>query len=176
MGVHDDGEIVRAVVGGARERYAELVDRHANAVFRLVRATVSHDADAEDLAQEIFVAAFRGLEGLRDAARFRPWLLGIAARKAADHVRRRLRRPSPEPLAAEPEARPAEQAPDRMSAIEAIVAALPPESRLLFALRHHEGLACTQIARLLDVPEGTVYSRLSRIHAAIRKAAGVKDR
>lgn len=171
----DDAALVEAVLQGRTDAFGDLVTRHAPAVFRLIRAAVRQAADAEDLAQEAFLAAYRSLERLREPRRFRAYLLGIAARKAADHLRRKPRRPLPlegEPVAPEP-------APDRaplLAAVARVVAGLPPEARLVFALRHHEGLSCVQIAELLDEPAGTVYSRLSRAHATIRKAVEVIDR
>jgi DNA-directed RNA polymerase specialized sigma24 family protein len=64
---------------------------------------------------------------------------------------------------------------DLLVVVRQVVDAMPDEARLVFALRHHEGLSCVQIASLLDRPEGTIYSRLSRIHAAIRRAAEVRE-
>ena len=58
-------------MGGRGELYRELVDRHAPAVFRIVRATVKQEADAEDTAQDVFLTAFRKLATLREPARFR---------------------------------------------------------------------------------------------------------
>jgi RNA polymerase sigma-70 factor (ECF subfamily) len=171
----DDRALVEAVRAGQVERFAALVDRHAAAVFRVVRAVVRQAADADDLAQEVFLASFRALPKLRDPSRFRAHLLTIAARKAADHLRRKSRRTDPLPLTVEPSARPphAEHAADT---VDGVVEDLPAATRLLLALRHHEGLSCVQIARVLDLPEGTVYSRLSRAHAAIRRALEVTDR
>ena len=173
--MRDDGDIVRAVCEGHPELYRDLVDRHAPAVFRVVRATVGQEADAEDTAQEVFWVAFRKLATLREPARFRSWLLAIAARKSADYLRKKLRSPTVLPLDGEPVAPFPDENASRLRTVEEIVAGLPPGARLIFALRHHEGLACTQIAKMLDLPKGTVYSRLSRIHEAIRRAAGVKD-
>lgn len=174
--MRDDGDIVRAVCEGHPELYRELVDRHAPAVFRIVRATVNQEADAEDTAQEVFLTAFRKLTTLREPARFRSWLLSIAARKSADFLRKKYRSPDVLPLDGEPVAPPPDDKASRLRTVEEIVAGLSPGARLIFALRHHEGLACTQIATMLDLPKGTVYSRLSRIHDEIRRAAGVRDR
>jgi len=171
----DDGEIVRAVLAGRTERYAELVERHAPAVFRVVRATVRQAADAEDLAQEVFLQAYRALRRLRDPDRFRGQLLVIAARRAADWVRRRRRGDEPLPLTEDPPAPAPSRPPPRLESVEAVLEALPAEARLVLALRHHEGLSCRQIAKILDVREGTIYSRLSRIHAAIRRAVEVSE-
>jgi RNA polymerase sigma-70 factor (ECF subfamily) len=171
----DDGELVEAVRSGRSELFAGLVDRHAASVFRLVRAAIRHAPDVEDIAQEVFLASFRGLKRLRDPGRFRAHLLAIAARKVADHLRRRKR--SALPLEKEPAAPPpGDETGPLLAAVEREVAKLTPEARLIFALRHHEGMSCVRIARLLDLPQGTVYSRLSRTHAAIRRAVEVSDR
>jgi len=169
----DDRRLVEEVRLGSVDCFRTLVERHAAAVFRIARATVRRSADAEDLAQEIFVAAYEGLPRLRDPSRFRPYLLSIAARRAADHLRRR--RPEPAALAEEPPAREADPRDGRLDSLESAVEALDGPTRLLFALRHHEGLSCVRIARLLGEPVGTVYSRLSRAHARLRAAMGVRD-
>jgi len=174
--VEDDGKIVRTVLEGRTELFAELVARHAPAVFRLVRAAVRQEADAEDIAQEVFLASFKSLGRLREPARFRGHLLVIASRKVTDYIRRRQRGLELQSLTDEPAAPAARDVADRIAAVEAVVDRLDPEARFIFALRHHEGLSCKRIARLLDAKEGTIYSRLSRIHAAIRKAAEVRDR
>jgi RNA polymerase sigma-70 factor (ECF subfamily) len=170
----DDRELVEAVRAGRTELFAGLVDRHAAAVFRLIRAAIRHEADAEDIAQEVFLASFLGLGRLRDPGRFRAHLLSIAARRVADHLRRKLRRTSSS-LQEEPAAPPPKESRELLAAVERELQKLPPEARLIFALRHHEGLSCVQIARMLELPHGTVYSRISRTHAAIRRAVEVPE-
>jgi len=171
-----DTDLVHAIRAGRREAFGELIDRHAPAVFRLVRASIRNDADAEDVAQEVFLASFRALPRLRDPGRFRAHLIAIAARKIVDWIRRRARCPESaldhEPLAPEPTAGPDR----RLETVARVVGDLAPDARLVFALRHHEGMSCVQIAELLGRPEGTIYSRLSRIHAAIRRAVEVGER
>ncbi len=171
----DDADLVEAIRAGRRGLFAELVDRHAATVFRLVRAGVNQNMDAEDLAQETFLAAYRGLARLKEPARFRAWLLTIASRKVADHLRKKSRRGRLLPLDEEPIAPVPDDRADRLAAIERVINRLAPAARLVFALRHHEGLSCRQIARMLDLPEGTVYSRLSRAHETIRGALGAAE-
>jgi RNA polymerase sigma-70 factor (ECF subfamily) len=169
----DDEATITAILEGRTDRFAELVDRHAPAVFRLVRSAIRHRQDVEDLAQEIFVAAFRSLSRLQDRARFRAYLLSIASRRIADVFRRKKRRGETLSLDHEPAAPDPAAGSDVMEAVESVVALLPSESRLIFALRHHEGLSCRKIGELLNRPSGTVYSRLSRVHAAIRRVLEV---
>ncbi|MCZ6786000.1 MAG: RNA polymerase sigma factor [Planctomycetota bacterium] len=169
----DDGAIITAILEGRTDRFAELVDRHAPAVFRLIRAAIRHRQDVEDLAQEVFVAAFRSLGRLEDRARFRAYLLSITSRRIADVFRRKKRRGETLSLDHEPSAPDPSVGSDVMEAVESVVARLPSEARLIFALRHHEGLSCRRIGELVNSPSGTVYSRLSRVHAAIRRALEV---
>ena len=175
MGVmrESDGALVEAILAGHPEMFGELVSRHAASVFRVVRSAVRQEADAEDVAQEVFLASYRALPRLRDPGRYRAHLMAIAARKSADYLRRRGSQPLPleqDPLAPTPR-----DHADLLTVVRDVVETLPAEARLIFALRHHEGLSCVQIASLLDRPEGTIYSRLSRTHAAIRRAAEVRE-
>ena len=169
----DDGAIITAILEGRTDRFAELVDRHAPAVFRLIRAAIRHRQDAEDLAQEVFVAAFRSLGRLKDRERFRAYLLSITSRRIADVFRRKKRRGETLSLDHEPPAPDPPVGSEVMDAVESVVARLPADARLIFALRHHEGLSCRKIGELIHSPYGTVYSRLSRVHSAIRRALEV---
>ena len=169
----DDGAIITAILEGRTDRFAELVDRHAPAVFRLIRAAIRNRADVEDIAQEVFVAAFRSLGRIEDRARFRAYLLSIASRRIADVFRRKKRRGETLSLDHEPPAPDVSAGHDVMEAVESVVSRLPAEARLIFALRHHEGLSCRKIGELINTPSGTVYSRLSRVHSAIRRALEV---
>ena len=171
----DDESLVEAVRGGRTELFADLVDRHAGAVFRLVRAAIRHETDAEDIAQEVFLASFKGLERLRDPRRFRSHLLAIAARKVIDHLRRKKVRARQVQMTEEPPAPERSEVRSLVAAVEQIVERLDADARLIFALRHHEGLSCAQIARILDLSKGTVYTRVSRIHNVIRRAMEVAE-
>ncbi|MHC4960241.1 MAG: RNA polymerase sigma factor [Planctomycetota bacterium] len=174
----DDRALVLAIRAGRTELFAELVRRHAPAVFRIVRAAIRHGADAEDVAQETFLAAYRALDRLRDPRRFRALLVTIASRKVVDHLRRNKTRARFVELSEEPPATPAPiegEAAELWAKVEGVVARLDPSSRLIFALRHHEGLSCVQIARQLDLKDGTVYSRISRMHAEIRRVLEVAE-
>ena len=173
----DDARVIGAILAGRTELYAELVDKYAGSVFRIVRSALRQDADVEDVAQEVFLAGYRSLGRLRDPRRFRAHLVSIASRKVIDFLRRQKVRSRVGELADDPpDLRPAhETVQDTLAAVEGIVGRMGDESRLIFALRHQEGLSCVQIARLLDKPEGTVYSRISRIHAAIRQSLEIAE-
>jgi RNA polymerase sigma-70 factor (ECF subfamily) len=155
-----DAALLRAVDRGDQAALAELFNRHWPAIHRAAWL-VTHDAHAaEDIAQEAFLAALRRLDTFDRRRPFAPWLHRIVVNRAIDHTRARaLRREvagerAPEPVAPEP------AAPDE-ELVEAL-AALGPEQRAVVVLRHLLGYTPGQIAGLLDLPRGTVNSRLRR--------------
>jgi RNA polymerase sigma-70 factor (ECF subfamily) len=149
-----------------RTRFEQLVLPHVDAAFNLARWLTRNDHDAEDVAQEAMLRAYRFFDGLRGEPR--PWLLAIVrnacftwlqANRPADiagldesfHVEEEAE--GPEALAA--------RSLDRRMLNEAI-AALPVQFREVLVLRELEDLAYKDIARIVDIPIGTVMSRLSR--------------
>jgi RNA polymerase sigma-70 factor (ECF subfamily) len=79
-----DLELVHRAQAGDTEAFGELVERNRRAVFRAALAAVGSPAEADDVAQDVFVTAYRKLSGFRGEAAFRTWLLAIAWRKAVD--------------------------------------------------------------------------------------------
>lgn len=80
-----DLDLVRRAQAGDTAAFGELVERHRRSVFRAAVAALGSAAEADDVAQEAFVTAFRKLDGFRGEASFKTWLLAIAWRKALDH-------------------------------------------------------------------------------------------
>jgi RNA polymerase sigma-70 factor, ECF subfamily len=156
-----DAELVRAAQQGAEEAVEALFRRHwrhsHRAAFLIVR-----DADAaEDIAQEGFLAAMRALDRFDRRRPFRPWLHRIVVNRAIDHARARaLRREVGEEAIAEPAATDPRAAldPDLFAAL----AALDPEQRAAVVLRYLLDYTPGEIARMLELPRGTVNSRLRR--------------
>lgn len=172
--VDPDRGLVEAAAGGDREAFDELVRRHQTAIVGLARALTGGGADAEDLAQEVFVRAWRSLRGFRGESAFRTWLHQIAVNVVRSHHGRlaRLRRYLITPAAdAGEETDPVERAADRLDleagvlrrdAIDKALAALPDELRVAVVLRDVQGLEYREIADLLGIPIGTVESRIFR--------------
>jgi RNA polymerase sigma-70 factor (ECF subfamily) len=165
---------------GDRLAQAALIARYERPVFALLSRMMGRDrAAVEDLAQETFLRALRALPrfSTQGPARLSTWILTIATRLALDHHRRRT--PPLEDLAAA-EAIPVglpwpDQAADRRAVAAALteaVAALGPPFRAAFLLREAHGLSYEEIARALEIDEGTVKSRLSRARAALQEALG----
>lgn len=131
---------------------------------------VGHPEDALDATQEALIAVARGLLGFDGTARFTTWLYRVATNAALDEIRRRRRRPVP----AEP--RPGGEGSgdptgpvDARLDIDAALATLPPEYRAAVVLRDLCDLDYAEIAAVLDVPLGTVRSRIARGREALAR-------
>lgn len=182
----DPGEetrLLRAAQGGDHAAFGMLVRRYQRAVYRLAYGLTRNTADADDVAQETFVRAFQAIGRFRIGEPLYPWLSRITTNLAFSLFRRRRRRPetSIEPLveaghqwAVEDD--PARRAIEREGGerLSAAFAALSEEHQAILVLRVTEELSYEDIARTLNVPVGTVMSRLSRARAELKRrlAAG----
>lgn len=158
--VRSDAALVRAAQSGSAGAFDELFARHWPRAYRAA-CLVCGDADAaEDVTQEAFLSAIRALDRFDRRRPFGPWLHRIVVNRAIDHTRARaLRREVAEERAPEPVA-PEVAAPDE-ELLQALTA-LGVEQRAVVVLRHLLGYGPAEIARLLDLPRGTVNSRLRR--------------
>ena len=146
-----------------REFEARLVESSTLA-FRVAYGVLRHRQDAEDVAQEAFVKAYRSFSRLRDRERFRAWLVRMTWRLAIDRQRGDRRRAARETVTqtvttsdTSDELIARERAAHLWSAIDG----LPEKLRIVIVLAGIEGHDTSEVARLLDVPQGTVKSRLS---------------
>jgi RNA polymerase sigma-70 factor (ECF subfamily) len=170
-------ELVKQAQAGDREAFEMLVERHAAETYRLATAIVG-EADARDLAQEAFVAAWTELPRLRDADAFAPWLRRICVNRCRNWLRSARRHGSPTSLDADE--RFADTLPDRhrdfRAAVEArallepAFQALSPDQRAVLALHYSMGLTIAETADALDVRVGTAKSRLNSGLTALRRA------
>lgn len=169
---------VEAVRAGDVERFAEIVSRHRDRVFRFVLRHVGDHATAEDLAQEAFLEAFRGIGRFAGRSRFSTWLLGIARNIALNHVNRsphrRFRFASDEALATVPSRREgpgaALERAEEVAALVRAVDSLPAEMREAVLLVLVEGLPYDEAAEAAGIPSGTMKSRVHRAREALRAA------
>jgi RNA polymerase sigma-70 factor (ECF subfamily) len=171
----DDGALAaaargdRAAVGRAFERvFAE----HREQVLAVCLRLTGNAADAEDALQECFVDVLRGLPGFRGESRLTTWIYRIAIR-AAGRVRARSLRRRGVPLerASEPAVEPRVPIEER-EAVDAVLEALAElalEHRTVIALCSIEGLDAKEVAEILGVPPGTVWSRLARARELLRE-------
>jgi RNA polymerase sigma-70 factor, ECF subfamily len=162
-----DPHLVERAQAGDERAFAELVDRYGGAVVSLCYASTLNVAESEDLSQEVFMAAWRGLPRFRGASAFSTWLFALARNACIDQARRRAVRPQ---LVDDREhaADVVDEAPrETARAILAAAAELSLPLRQALLLRDVQGLSYEEIARVQDVPLGTVRSRLSAARAAV---------
>lgn len=170
-------EHVRA--SGDVAAFGVLVTRYRARVVALARRMLAaHSSDeAEDVAQEAFVAAYDKRLSFKRGEPFRPWLYRIAVNRCLDRLRAQSRRPAFLEIASVPEligeggdpleALLTEEGEQRLSAA---VFALPPKLRAVFLLRHIDDLSYDEIAAAVGVPLGTVKTHLFRARALLRAA------
>jgi RNA polymerase sigma factor (sigma-70 family) len=171
-----DEQLCRRSCGGDREAFAQIVTRYESLIASLAYAACGNLTSAEDLAQETFVAAWRGLAGLRDPARMRPWLCGIVRNLAASAARRDFRAGAPavsleavrEPTADDSD--PAFQAVSREEAalLWRSLESLPMIYRESLVLFYRQGQSIADVALALDISEDAVRQRLTRGRAMLR--------
>jgi len=156
-----EGALVRAAQHGSERAVEELFARHWPDAYRTA-LLIAHDrAAAEDIAQEAFVAALRALPRFDRSRPLRPWLHRIVVNRAIDWARsRRLRREVDAESLPEPEAPP--EVALGLGAAGAALARLTPEHRAVVVMRYLLELTPGEIAEALDLPRGTVNSRLRR--------------
>ena len=145
-----------------REFESRLVESSTLA-FRVAYGVLRHRQDAEDVAQEAFVKAYRSFNQLRDRERFRAWLVRMTWRLALDRQRGDRRRLSREMATQEPAAADTSEeviARERAALLWMAIDSLPDKLRIVIVLAGIEGHDTNEVARLLDVPQGTVKSRL----------------
>lgn len=177
-----------ALVAAARRHdeaaVRELIRRLNGRLFRIARGLMASDAEAEEVVQDAYLAAFTHLEGFREAARFSTWITRITLNCAAMRLRK-AREQLPYDTVAEAasptaevvlfpgtETEPTEDALGRMQTralIEAAVSELPPDLRLVFLMHEASGLSLPDIARDLSLPLGTVKTRLMRARHRLRQ-------
>jgi len=147
-----------------RQEFEALLPESGRLAYRIARSILRNDADAEDVAQEALLRAFRRFAGLRDRMRFRAWLVRIAYRIAIDRVRARKRLQQREAQWFQERERLASgggrSTGDFPAQLEAAIEDLPEKLKLVLLLSAMEGHTTEEVAALLDIPAGTVKSRL----------------
>ena len=157
-----DGAVVQAAQDGSLDAMEELFRRYWSGAHRAAWLVVHDAALAEDVAQEAFLSAVRALHRFDRRRPFGPWLHRIVVNRAIDHARaREVRREVPAEAVREPAVPPPSPALSSGDVLGAL-AALAPEQRAVIVLRHLLGYTPGEIARLLELPRGTVNSRLRR--------------
>lgn len=176
-----DQDLVERVQQGDKRAFDLLVRKYQNKIVHLVTRYLHDPVEAQDVAQEAFIKAYRALPSFRGDSAFYTWLYRIAINTAKNYLVAQSRRPPTDDI----DAQDAEQysgdtglkeyaTPERLalrdeieSTITAAIEALPEELRTAITLRELEGLSYEEIAAAMDCPIGTVRSRIFRARAAI---------
>ena len=180
-----DLELLRSAGGGDDDAFHALIDRHAGMLFRVAQSLTRNRADAEDLLQETFVGAYRGLNNFAGRSSVKTWLVQILTRQAAKAWHRSRHHRNARSIEAAAAANDADRAlssesdtgtVDRRLDVMAVLQTISPPHREILVLREIRGLSYEEIAQALDVPRGTVESRLSRARADFREKLTRGDR
>jgi RNA polymerase sigma-70 factor, ECF subfamily len=176
---------VARVLEGDREAYREIVERYQARVFRLAAALLRNREDAADIAQESFVRAYANLRSFKGDSRFATWLYKIVNNLCIDWIRRRHTAQSEEfdessrshdesmapglisgQLQANPQGQLLRQ--ELAGKLRLALEALPDKHRQILLLREVEGLSYEELSEVLDIPKGTVMSRLFHARAKMQ--------
>lgn len=177
-----DMDLVGRACAGETDAFAELVGRYQDYIYSAVAHMVGIPSDAEDIAQEVFLKAFRGLKGFRQEAEFSTWLYGIMLNCVRTHWRRRARRRDTVSLDAghgesgnphEPASNsdgPAEESvrAETIVLVREAIGTLDRQLREVIVMRDIQGLSYGQLAQALGLPLGTVKSRLFRARCVLK--------
>lgn len=173
-----DADLLQGARHGDQRALHELVDRHAQRLFGLACSLVGNAEDAEDVVQETFLGALKGIRSFRGLSSVGTWLTSILLKQAARHHRGRARRwtlpleGGPEASEARPDRRGhglAGQSMDVRMDVTAALAGLSAEHREVVVLREFQGMSYAEMAEVLDVPLGTVESRLFRARQELKE-------
>lgn len=184
MDARTDAELVASALRGAQEAFREIVVRFERPLYSLISRMVHDPLQAEDLAQEVFVKAFRRLDTYDPERKFSSWLFKIAHNTTIDHLRRGV--PETVPLQVEKDEGPdlsAVLSDDSMEdpaaaverrqmarSLEKAIAALRPEYREVVVLFYVEGASYPEICEVTGLPSGTVKTYLHRARKELAQA------
>jgi RNA polymerase sigma-70 factor (ECF subfamily) len=167
-----DEELLRRANGGDVEAFEALYCRYRDWVYRLAWRCTGNQPDALDVLQETFLYLLRKLPGLRLTASMTTFLYPVVKHLSLNLRRRRSAQADEDVLFALPD--PA-AAPASRAELAAVLTGLPPEQREVVLLRFVDDLALDEIAQALDVPPGTVKSRLHRALETLRHDPRTRD-
>ena len=172
-----DWTLVSRAAAGDPSAFQRLVEQHRSMVYRMAYQFAGNHHDAEDIAQDVFIKVYRSLDRFRHDAQLSSWLYRIVMNACIDH-RRRQHAATAAPLPAEAEQRiltMPEDSPDPEArayagelgqVLESEIRKLPAGQRVVFLMRHYQGLKLSEIADALGLAEGTIKRQL---HAAVHR-------
>ncbi len=180
-----DKALLRRLRDRDERAFRELVDAHRDRVFNITYRMLGNRAEAEDVAQEVFIAVFKTIDSFREESKFSTWLYRVTVNHCKNRIKylaRRHERDRDELDEASPSANNAALGPtkgvrpDRALEgaqmevlLQEAIASLDEEHRAVVILRDVEELSIEEICDITGLPDGTVKSRLHRARAALRK-------
>lgn len=171
-----DDVLVARILAGAKSDFALLMRRYNQRLYRAVRAVVRQDAEAEDVVQQAWVAAYRSLAGFRGDASLATWLTRIAVNEALGRARARARHgdlqlvTGDDMAASDPTPEDASLSREAARLLEQRIDALPEPYRLVLVMRDIEEMTTAEAAAAIGIAEGAVRVRLHRARQLLAEA------
>ena len=180
-----DAELIARAAEGDSSAFQLLVEQHRSMVYRVAYQFAGNHHDAEDIAQDVFIKVYRSLSRFRQDSQFTSWIYRIAMNACIDHRRRQLsagtapsgarfNEDAEQQMVNTPEDGPGPEttayAGELGCVLETAIGRLPHGQRIVFIMRHYEGLKLGEIASALGLAEGTVKRQL---HAAVHRLRAV---
>ncbi len=171
----DQEKIIARARRGDADAFEQLVAAYRDQVFRLALRMCGSEADADEVAQEAFLSAWKALPNFRGESQFSTWLYQLTTHAAIDLMRREKRQIAAaditEVSAADPAPSPQQQAEqsEQREIVRDAILQLAPEQREVVVLRFMEELSYEEIGAVLKLPSGTVKSRLNRAKAQLKE-------
>lgn len=173
-------DLVQQAQEGDSRAFGELIDAHQKFAFNVALRAVGQSQDAEDIVQEAFVRAWRSLNGFRAEARFRTWLYRIVVNLCYSRLPQLCQDESlldsSNGKATKPDS-PLKRGPENkledkqvMEYLQEQIKILPSRYQILLLLRHREGCSYAEIAEIMDLPLGTVKTRIHRARKKLKQA------
>ncbi len=168
---HDEPALVERVRRGDGDAFAALVDRYADQALAVAHGYLLHDEDAEDLVQDAFLRALERIDSLKHGSAFGPWfyrLLVNAALNRRRHLARRRTDEVPAGAAGSDDPAAAAEGAELRRQLARALSSLPAELETVVILHDLEGFTHPEIATILEIPEGTSRSHLSKARRLLR--------
>jgi RNA polymerase sigma-70 factor (ECF subfamily) len=173
-----DDELLARFRAGDSAAFNEIVDRYERRVFAIAVRICRHHEDARDVTQDVFVTALKSLSTFRGDAQLATWLHRVTVNASLDLVRRRGRREGPglEEVGDRPTSEPGPESVAiesvRAREVHLALGRIADDQRAVIVLHDLQGLDYAEVAAALEVPVGTVKSRLHRARLALAKQLG----
>ena len=175
-----DSELIQAMADGEVEALHQLYTRYGTTLLVYLISTIGDRPLAEEVLQDVMLAAWKGAARFRAQSSVKTWLLAIARHQA---LNARTRRPPPfEPLEPDKQLAVAHTQPEQLleqgladQELRQAILSLPAEQRETLELLFYQNLSTTEVARVMRVSPGTVRSRLSRARSTLRKLINIGE-